>query len=153
MRKSAEIDAFALCSGPFVAPAVLAFFGLIGAWSTKVSFFSVLFWQVILAFEYAGAYLAVSLPVAWLLWHFFPAFCIKQPPNVVPLLIVFAAFLVSANARFFGVTSAGPFEPEIFSFIIGVIMNAVAFVWLHRRALTHHSRARREDSTEGSPPH
>ena len=129
MRKSAEIDAFALCSSPFLAPAVLACFGLISAWSTKENFVSVLFWQIILVFEYAGAYLAISLPIAWLLWRFFPAFCIKQPPNIVPLLIVFAVFLVSANARFLGVTSVGPFEPEIFSFIIGVIMNAVAFVW------------------------
>lgn len=122
-----------------MAPAALAFFGLIGAWSAKASFVSALFWQVILAFEYTGAYLAISLPIAWLLWRFFPTFCIKQPPNIVPLLIVFVIFLVSANARFLGVTSVGPFEPEIFSFIIGVIMNAVAFVWLQRHALTHHS--------------
>ncbi|EUJ10740.1 hypothetical protein Meth11DRAFT_1568 [Methylophilaceae bacterium 11] len=139
MRKSAEIDAFALCSSALVAPAVLVLFGLIGAWSSKASFFSVIFWQVILAIECAGAYLAVSLPIAWLLWRLFPAFCTKQPPNVVPLLFAVGIFLISVNARFFGVTSVGPIEPEIFSFMVGVIMNAIAFVWLHRRALTHHS--------------
>ena len=139
MRKSAEIDVFALCSSPFAAPAAIALFGLIGGWSSKVSFLSILFWQTILAFEYTGAYLAVSLPMAWLLWRFFPVFCTKQPPNVVPLLFAIVVFLVSVNFRFFGVTSVGPFEPETFSFIVGVIMNAIVFVWLHRRALTHHS--------------
>ena len=140
MEKSTQIGAFALCGSPLLAPGTLALFGLVsGAWSSKASFLSLLFWQVLLALEYAGIYLAVSLPIAWLLWRVFPGFCTKQPPNVVPLLITLVIFVISANARFFCVISVGQFEPEIFSFLIGMILNGTAFVWLHRRAQTHHS--------------
>lgn len=141
MERPTEIDGFALCASPFAAPAILMLFGLASAFgSSKASLFALLFWQVALAFEYAPLYLAISLPLAWVLWRFFPALCFSQRPIVTPLLIAGVVFALSANARAFDIRMVGPFEPESFSFVVGVALNAFTFVWLHRRALTNRSR-------------
>jgi hypothetical protein len=140
MEQPTKIEGFALCASPFSAPVVLALFGLAFSWgSSSAGFFSILFWQIVLAFEYSLLYLGVSLPIAWLLWRFFPSFCSSQRSIHAPLLVAVAVFAVSANARAFGILSVGPLEPETFSFILGVTLNAIAFVWLSRRALTRRS--------------
>jgi hypothetical protein len=134
MEKPAGIDAFALCASPFAAPSVLALFGLMGSiGQSKGTLFSILFWQVLLAVQWAPIYLAVSLPLGWLLWRVLPTICSSKQSFLLPLLVAVCAFSLVANLRFLGVTAVGPLEPEIFTFLVGVILNAIAFIWLHRR--------------------
>jgi len=134
MGKPVEIDAFSLCASPLAAPAILATVGLAGAWtSSPGGVFSVLFWQAILAFEYAPIYYAISLPLAWAIWRAFPEVATTQKSVTVPLIIATLAFAASSNARAFGIRSVGPLEPETFSIFFGVVLNAIFFVWLARR--------------------
>ena len=88
MEQPTKIEGFALCASPFAAPVVLALFGLAFSWgSSNAGFFSILFWQILLAFEYSLLYLGVSLPIAWLLWRFFPSFCSNQRSIHAQLLL------------------------------------------------------------------
>jgi len=136
MEQPSRIDGFALCASPFAAPAVLALFGLVfdSGSSNSGGIFSVLLWQAVLAFEYLPFYLGVSLPTAWLLWRLCPSFCSKQNSTTLPLLVAGTVFAFSANARALGCRAVGPLEPEAFSFIVGAVFNAIAFVSLSHRA-------------------
>lgn len=135
MEQPAGIDTFALFASPFAAPAALALFGLISSIGhSRETLFSLLFWQVLLAIEWAPFYLAVSLPLGWLLWRLLPAVCSSKQSFLPPLLVAVCVFSLVANARFFSITTVWPLEPEIFTFLVGVLLNVAAFIWLHRRA-------------------
>lgn len=134
MKQSPGIDTFALCASPFAAPFVLALFGLVGSiGQSKGTLSSLLFWQLLLAVEWAPIYLAVSLPIGWLLWRLLPALCSSKKSFLLPLLVAVCTFSVVANARFLGISSVGPLEPEVFTFLVGVLLNAVTFIWLYCR--------------------
>jgi hypothetical protein len=128
-------DAFALCASAFAAPIGLVASALVTWGQTPhASLSAVLFWQSILAVEFAAAYLALSLPVAWLLAKLFPIFCCRRKPNPYPMLLAAAALAFFANARFLGFDTVLATDPEIATFVIGLILNVTAFVWLNRRA-------------------
>ena len=141
MATPTKIDATAFCVSPCAAPAVLALLGLAFGWtSATAGYFSILFWQVLLAIEYAPLYFAASMPISWLLWRLLPSLCTSQRPIFALLLVAATVFAISANVRALGVLAIGPLEPETFSFIVGVVLNAITFIWISRRELRLRSK-------------
>lgn len=127
-----NIDPFILCFSTLIAPIAITLFGFIGTWQDS-SFASIAFWQIALAFEYAGFYLGFSLPLNWLIWRFYRQ-KIPNLPNKI-IWIFFALFLflfiLSRNLAFLLRMN---FDPEILNAAIGLILNAIGFVLLQRRA-------------------
>ncbi len=90
---------------------------------------------MVLAVESTPVYLAVSLPLGWLLWRVLPAFCSSKRSFLPPLLVAVGVFALVANTPFLGIMAVGPLVPEVFTFLVGVLLNAAAFIWLHRRVV------------------